>query len=416
LSVLKKEINEIIVMKFGGTSVGDTDKIIRVAQRIINAKESGKSVVVVVSAMGHTTDELIELAKKVTKNPDRREMDMLLSTGEQVSIALVCMAIKEEGYNSISLTGSQAGILTDNVYTNAKILNINTSRILRELKKGKIVIVAGFQGITSTGDISTLGRGGSDTTALALAAALNAKYCEIYTDVDGVYTTDPNIVPEAKKIKTLSYEEMLELASSGAKVLHLRAVEFANKHNVVIHVRSSFNDSEGTWVMEENAKEINMEKALVTGVTYDIDQVKITIFGLSDIPGIAAKLFGEFAKNNINVDLIVQNVSEKGKATISFTIKNDDVSLAKEVIEELKKVIEFEEYDIDSNVAKVSIVGAGMQSQPGVAAKMFRILAEEKINIEMISTSPIRISCVIRKDKVKSAVKALHKGFELDKL
>jgi len=416
LSVLKKEINEIIVMKFGGTSVGDTDKIIRVAQRIINAKESGKSVVVVVSAMGHTTDELIELAKKVTKNPDRREMDMLLSTGEQVSIALVCMAIKEEGYNSISLTGSQAGILTDNVYTNAKILNINTSRILRELKKGNIVIVAGFQGITSTGDISTLGRGGSDTTALALAAALNAKYCEIYTDVDGVYTTDPNIVPEAKKIKTLSYEEMLELASSGAKVLHLRAVEFANKHNVVIHVRSSFNDSEGTWVMEENAKEINMEKALVTGVTYDIDQVKITIFGLSDIPGIAAKLFGEFAKNNINVDLIVQNVSEKGKATISFTIKNDDVSLAKEVIEELKKVIEFEEYDIDSNVAKVSIVGAGMQSQPGVAAKMFRILAEEKINIEMISTSPIRISCVIRKDKVKSAVKALHKGFELDKL
>ncbi len=416
MSVLKKEINEIIVMKFGGTSVGDTDKIIRVAQRIINAKESGKSVVVVVSAMGHTTDELIELAKKVTKNPDRREMDMLLSTGEQVSIALVCMAIKEEGYNSISLTGSQAGILTDNVYTNAKILNINTSRILRELKKGKIVIVAGFQGITSTGDISTLGRGGSDTTALALAAALNAKYCEIYTDVDGVYTTDPNIVPEAKKIKTLSYEEMLELASSGAKVLHLRAVEFANKHNVVIHVRSSFNDSEGTWVMEENAKEINMEKALVTGVTYDIDQVKITIFGLSDIPGIAAKLFGEFAKNNINVDLIVQNVSEKGKATISFTIKNDDVSLAKEVIEELKKVIEFEEYDIDSNVAKVSIVGAGMQSQPGVAAKMFRILAEEKINIEMISTSPIRISCVIRKDKVKSAVKALHKGFELDKL
>lgn len=416
MSVLKKEINEIIVMKFGGTSVGDTDKIIKVAQRIINAKESGKSVVVVVSAMGHTTDELIELAKKVTKNPDRREMDMLLSTGEQVSIALVCMAIKEEGYNSISLTGSQAGILTDNVYTNAKILNINTSRILRELKKGKIVIVAGFQGITSTGDISTLGRGGSDTTALALAAALNAKYCEIYTDVDGVYTTDPNIVPEAKKIKTLSYEEMLELASSGAKVLHLRAVEFANKHNVVIHVRSSFNDSEGTWVMEENAKEINMEKALVTGVTYDIDQVKITIFGLSDIPGIAAKLFGEFAKNNINVDLIVQNVSEKGKATISFTIKNDDVSLAKEVIEELKKVIEFEEYDIDSNVAKVSIVGAGMQSQPGVAAKMFRILAEEKINIEMISTSPIRISCVIRKDKVKSAVKALHKGFELDKL
>ncbi len=407
--------NKTIVMKFGGTSVGNTERINKVAERIIKAKESGDNVVVVVSAMGHTTDELIELSKKITENPDRREMDMLLSTGEQVSIALVAMAIQERGYSCISLTGSQAGILTDEVYTNAKIVDINTSRIKKEIKNGKIVIVAGFQGITKSGDISTLGRGGSDTTALALAAALKANYCEIYTDVDGVYTTDPGIVPEAKKINKLSYEEMLELASSGAKVLHLRAVEFASKHNVVIHVRSSFNDSEGTWVMEKGIKDVNMEKALITGVTYDTDQVKITIFGLEDVPGIAAKLFGQFASKNINVDLIVQNVSEKNIATISFTIKNEDVNLAKKVFEELKNIITFSDFNIDSDVAKVSIVGAGMQSQPGVAAKMFKILADEKINIEMISTSPIRISCVVRKDKVKAAVKALHKGFDLDK-
>lgn len=404
---------DIVVMKFGGTSVGDIVKINKIAEKIIKTKNSGNDVVVVVSAMGHTTDELVELAKKITNDPNRREMDMLLSTGEQVSIALLSIAILEKGYQCISLTGSQAGILTDDAYSNAKILNINSRRIHNELKKGNIVIVAGFQGITSKGDISTLGRGGSDTTAVALAAALKAKYCDIYTDVEGVYTTDPNIVAEAKKIKKLSYEEMLELASSGAKVLHLRAVEFANKHNVIIHVRSSFIENEGTWILEKEEKDINMESALVTGVVSDTDQVKITIFGLKDIPGVAAKLFGEFASRNINVDLIVQNVSEKNVSTISFTIKNDDLVLAKKVLEEIKSNIEFNSYDINTDVSKVSIVGAGMQTYPGVAAKMFKLLADEDINIEMISTSPIRISCIVKKEKVKAAVKALHSGFSL---
>jgi aspartate kinase len=410
-----KSKNEIVVVKFGGTSVGSTEKIKKVADRVIKLKENGKDVVVVVSAMGHTTDELIDLANEITDEPDKREMDMLLSTGEQISISLLAMSIQKKGYDSISLTGSQAGIFTDDIYSNAKISSINNGRIIRELNKGKIVVVAGFQGINSSEDITTLGRGGSDTTAVAIASALNAGYCEIFTDVDGVYTTDPNIIPEAKKIEKLSYEEMLELASSGAKVLHLRAVEFANKHNVIIHVRSTFNDNEGTWIMEREIKDTEMEKALVNGVTYDTDQVKITIFGLQDVPGIAARLFGEFAQNNINIDLIVQNVSEGSVATISFTIKNDDIKSAKKVLESLKSVTEFNNYDIDPEVAKVSIVGAGMQTHPGVAAKMFKLLAEEKINIEMISTSPIRISCVVRKEKVKAAVKTLHKGFELDK-
>jgi aspartate kinase len=408
---LKKEI---IVMKFGGTSVGDADRIKKVGERVIKARDSGADVVVVVSAMGDTTDELIDLANKISKDPSRREMDMLLSTGEQVSIALLAIAIQVKGYDCISLTGSQAGIITDDVYSNAKILTINAARILKELKNERIVIVAGFQGITQAGDISTLGRGGSDTTAVAIAAALDADYCEIYTDVDGVYTSDPNIVSGAKKIIDLSYEEMLELASSGAKVLHLRAVEFARKHNVILHVRSSFNDNEGTWVMDNNKKTDRMEKPVVTGVTYDTNQVKITIFGLEDRPGIAASLFSEFAAGNINVDLIVQNVSEKGIATISFTVRNEDIILVKKVLENLKKSVQFSNFDIDVEVAKVSIVGAGMQTHPGVAATMFEILAKENINIEMISTSPIRISCVVRREKVKTAVKALHAGFILD--
>jgi aspartate kinase len=372
-------------------------------------------VVVVVSAMGDTTDNLIDLAGNISKEPGRREMDMLLSTGEQVSIALLAIAIQSKGYDCVSLTGNQAGIYTDDAYSNAKILHISNARIIKELKSGKIVIVAGFQGITSNGDISTLGRGGSDTTALALAASLGADYCEIYTDVDGVYTTDPNIVPEAKKIEVLSYDEMLELASSGAKVLHLRAVEFAKRHDVILHVRSSFNDNEGTWVMDKNIKSEKMERPVVTGVAYDTNQVKISIFGLPDIPGVAAKLFSEFANANISIDLIVQNVSEKSIATISFTIKNEDINEAKRVLGYLKKSIEFKDVNIDPDVAKVSIVGAGMQTHPGVAAKMFNLLGNENINIEMISTSPIRISCVIRKDKIKNAVKILHSGFELDK-
>jgi len=404
-----RDKKDIIVMKFGGTSVGDAKKIRRVAARIIDAKKAGKSVVVAVSAMGDTTDRLIDMAYGIAGNPSRREMDMLLSTGEQVSIAILSMAIHSKGHFCVSLTGSQAGILTDDVYSNAKILNIKTDRILKELKKEYIVIVAGFQGVNTAGDITTLGRGGSDTTAVALAAALKADYCEIYTDVGGIYSADPNLVKKAMKMHSLSYDEMLELASSGARVLHLRAVEFAKKNNVVLHVRSSFNNDEGTWVMNEINTDMKMEKPIITGVTFDTNQVKISIFELEDRPGEAAGLFGKFSDNNINIDLIVQNVSEKGLAAISFTIKHEDLSIARGVLKELKQ----EHAAIDTDVAKISIVGAGMQTHPGVAARMFKILADKGINIEMISTSPIRISCIIRKSRVRDAVRSLHSGFDI---
>jgi len=406
---------DTIVMKFGGTSVGSIDKINKVADKVIKCKSTGANVIVALSAMGSTTDDLIELAGKISKNPVKREMDMLLSTGEQVSIALLAIAIQEKGYESISLTGSQAGILTDKMYSNAKILSINNERIIKELRKGRIVIIAGFQGITLDGDISTLGRGGSDTTAVAIATTIGAKYCEIYTDVDGVFTTDPNIVSESRKIKTLSYDEMLEMASSGAKVLHLRAVEFAKKHGVVLHVRSSFNNSEGTWIMDYNGSEEKMERPIITGVTYDNNQVKVSVFGLIDKPGVASKLFGGLASENINVDLIVQNVSEKNIATISFTIEEDDVDKARKVLGYLKNKLEFENIKIDSDIAKVTIIGEGMKTHPGVAAKMFDLLGDKDINIEMISTSPIGISCVVRKGKIRKAVKILHKGFGLEK-
>ncbi len=402
---------DIIVLKFGGTSVGDIDKIKKVAGIVISARNEGKSVVAVLSAMGNTTDRLIDLAGEITSNPSRREMDMLLSTGERVSSALLAMAIQEKGYKCISLTGGQAGILTDEFYSNAKILNIKTERILKELRRDRIVIVAGFQGININDDITTLGRGGSDTTAVALASALKAKYCEIYTDVEGVYSTDPNVVQEAGKLEALSYDEMLELASSGAKVIHLRAVEFAKKHSVILHIRSSFNNIEGTWIMDGFKEDMRMERPAITGVTYDVGEVKVSIFGLEDKPGIAADLFGKLAEKNINVDLIVQNVSEKNLAAISFTIKSEDISLAKKVLKKIKNI----RVEMNTDIAKVSIVGAGMQSHPGVAAKMFGILAEKDINIEMISTSPIRISCVVKKSRIKEAVKALHRGFELEK-
>jgi len=405
-----KDKANIIVLKFGGTSVSDNDRIKSATERIIKAKLEAKGVVVTVSAMGDTTDRLIELAGEIASDPSQREMDMLLSTGEQVSSALLAMAISEKGYDCISLTGRQAGILTDDVYSNAKILNIKTDRILKELKNGRIVIVAGFQGINVRGDITTLGRGGSDTTAVALASALKANYCEIYTDVDGVYSADPNIVERADKLESVSYDEMMELASYGAKVIHLRAVEFAKKHDVVLHIRSSFNDTEGTWVMDDY-KDDRMERPLVTGVTYDVGEVKISIFGLEDRPGIAADLFGKLADANINVDLIVQNVSEKNLAAISFTIKDKDLSSAKKVLSGLKNI----RVTVDTDIAKVSIIGAGMQTHPGVAAKMFKILADKDINIEMISTSPIRISCVVKKSRIKDAVKVLHGGFELEK-
>ncbi len=399
----------IIILKFGGTSVGSIDKIKNVADKIVSTKLKGSSVVVAVSAMGDTTDRLIDLAGEVTSKPSRREMDMLMSTGEQVSSALLAMAIQEKGYGCISLLGEQAGILTDDVYSNAKILSIKVDRILKELRKGKIVIVAGFQGINIDGDITTLGRGGSDTTAVALASALKAKYCEIYTDVDGVYSTDPNVESEAIKLDALSYDEMLELASCGAKVLHLRAVEFAKKHDVVLHIRSSFNDIEGTWIMDNYKKDERMERPILTGVTYDIGEVKVSIFDLEDKPGVAANLFGRLAEENINVDLIVQNVSEKNLASISFTVKDEDLSQAEKVLSKVENI----RMEMDADIAKVSIVGAGMQTHPGVAAKMFKILADKDINIEMISTSPIRISCVIKRGRVKEAVKALHSGFGL---
>src|SRR4030043_22598 len=402
---------DIIVLKFGGTSVGDIDKIKKVAGIVISARNEGKSVVAVFSAMGNTTDRLIDLAGEITSNPSRREMDMLLSTGEQVSSALLAMAIQEKGYKCSSLTGGQAGILTDEFYSNAKILNIKTERILKELKRDRIVVVAGFQGVNINDDITTLGRGGSDTTAVALASALKAKYCEIYTDVDGVFSTDPNVVREAAKLDSISYDEMLELASCGAKVLHLRAVEFAKKHDVVLHIRSSFNDVEGTWVMDNYKKDNRMEKPFITGVTYDVGESKVSIFGLVDKPGIAADLFGRLAKENINVDLIVQNVSEKNFAVISFTVRNEDVSLAEKVLSKIENV----RVEIDNDIARISIIGAGMQTHPGVAAKMFKILADKGINIEMISTSPIRISCVIKRGEIKEAVKALHSGFGLSK-
>lgn len=403
--------NKTIVMKFGGSSVATIEKIENVCNKIIKAKKKIGNVVVTVSAMGKTTDQLIELSRGITSNGSRREMDVLLSTGEQVSIAMVAMALQEKGYKSISLTGIQAGILTDSVHAEAKIIKINASKILKELKEDNIVIVAGFQGMDKEGNITTLGRGGSDTTAVAVAAALNADYCEIFTDVEGVYTTDPNIDDSAKKIEALSYDEMLELASSGAKVLHLRAVEFAKKYDVVINLRSSFNDNEGTWIMKDLSDKDKMEKPVVTGVTHDNNQVKVSVFGLKDIPGIASKLFGFLAKQDINVDLIVQNVSEENIATISFTIKNEDLAITRKTMENLKGHIEYTRFDIDEDVAKVSIIGSGMQSHPGVASKMFELLAEADINIEMISTSPIRISCIIRKSKIKNAVKILHKGF-----
>jgi aspartate kinase len=406
--------NKTIVMKFGGSSVANAEKIDNVCKRIISAKKKIGNVVVTVSAMGKTTDQLIELAKSVTSGGSRREMDVLLSTGEQVSIAMLAMALQEKGYESISFTGIQAGIVTDSVHSEAKIIKINASRIIKELKDDKIVIVAGFQGTDKDGNITTLGRGGSDTTAVAVAAALHADYCEIYTDVDGVYTTDPNMDSDAEKIERLSYDEMLELASSGAKVLHLRAVEFAKKYNVVINLRSSFNENEGTWIMDDLNDKDRMEKPLVTGVTHDNNQVKVTVFGLKDIPGIASKLFGLLAKEDINVDLIVQNVSEENIATISFTIKGEDLELTEKTLEGLKENIDYSKIDIDEDVAKVSIIGSGMQSHPGVASKMFEILAGAGINIEMISTSPIRISCIIRKAKIKNAVKFLHKGFITD--
>jgi aspartate kinase len=406
----KAERTNIVVMKFGGTSVADATCIKRVANRIVDARKDGHPVVAVVSARGDTTDELIEMAKEISENPPAREMDMLLSTGERISAALLAMAIHELGYDAISLTGSQAGIVTDTVHTKAKILDIKPQRIRRALDENKIVLVAGFQGVSTAQDVTTLGRGGSDTTAVALAAALGAEACVIFTDVDGVYTTDPRIVPEARKLDFISNDEMLELAASGAKVMMLRSIEVAHRFDVPLYVRSSFTNAPGTLIGQDDK---GMEQAIISGVTYALDDAKVTIHDLPDKVGVAAKVFTTLAKANVNVDVIIQNVSAGGAADISFTASEDDLPKVSAVLNGLRSELGFSSFDLDKDVAKVTLVGAGMKTYPGIAARMFEVLAENDINLEMISTSSIKISCVIRKHHVETAVRALHRAFKL---
>jgi len=400
----------LVVMKFGGTSVGDTDKLKRVAQRLVAAKEGGSKVVAVVSAMGRTTDELVELAHRVSASPQAREMDMLLSVGERISCALVAMAIVDLDHTAISLTGSQAGIVTDSAHTKAKIVEVRARRIHEALDRGDIVLVAGFQGVSADSfDVTTLGRGGSDTTAVALAAALGADACEIFTDVEGVFTADPRLVPGALKLDSVTYEEMLEMAASGAGVMMARSIEIARRYGVKLRVRSTFVDGAGTWIGEED--ESMLEKAIISGVTHDTSEAKVTILGVPDRPGIAARVFRALADAGANVDMIVQNVSEHGLTDISFTLPKTDLPIAEPILEKTAREIEAAGVSRDRDVAKVSLIGAGMKSHPGVAADMFDALAEAGINIEIISTSSIRISCVVRAGDVERAVQAVHERF-----
>ncbi|MCR4292786.1 MAG: aspartate kinase, partial [Candidatus Kuenenia sp.] len=401
----------LIVQKFGGTSVANAERIKAAARRITETYDAGNKVIVVVSARGQTTDELIELANEITDKPSTREMDMLLSTGEQVSIALMAMAIHALGYPAISFTGGQVGIVTDSFHTKARIRNINADRIRKELDNGSIVIVAGFQGIDANENITTLGRGGSDTTAVALASILHADRCDIFTDVDGIYTADPRKVPNARKLNKISYDEILELASLGAQVMHSRSIEFAKKYNVPLYVRSSFNNSEGTLI----CKEIDdMENIVVSGATVSKNDAKITIRSIPDVPGQAAKIFHEIAKKNINVDMIIQNASVEGRADVTFTVPRSDLKNALETAEKIKKDLWATEVLYDEKIAKLSVVGIGMRSHCGVAEKMFSILAEEKINIQMISTSEIKISCIIDEAHAERALNAVHKIFGLN--
>jgi aspartate kinase len=400
----------LVVTKFGGTSVQSPERIRAVAHRLISRKNAGDEVVAVLSAMGHVTDELADLARQVSPEPPEREMDMLLSTGEQVSIALLAMAIIAEGLDAVSFTGAQVGIVTDSAHSKAKITEVRADRVREALARGKIVIVAGFQGMTRDGTITTLGRGGSDTTAVAVAAGLGADVCEIYTDVDGVYTADPRLVTDARKIDSLSYEEMLEMAASGAGVLQMRSVEFARNHGVTIHCRSSFNDAPGTIVKEADD---TMEQPIIRGVTHDTSEAKVTIKDVSDRPGVAASIFTAMAENNVNVDMIIQNVSEDGTADISFTVPQSDLVRARRAVADIAAKLEARDFSIDESVAKVSLVGAGMKTHPGIAARMFSALADAGVNLDIISTSPIRISCVISASQVKEAVRALHDEFEL---
>jgi aspartate kinase len=401
----------LLVQKYGGTSVGDAERIKRVAERVVGAADAGQRVCVVVSAMGHSTDEFVELAAQVSPAPHHpREMDMLLSAGERISMALLSMAIIDLGREAISLTGSQAGIVTDTMHGRARIVEIRARRVLEALDAGKIVIVAGFQGVSTAYDVTTLGRGGSDTTAVALAAALGADACEIYTDVEGVFTADPRIVPNARKLHAVSYEEMLELAAVGAKVLMLRSVEYARNHGVLIHVRSSFSHRQGTWVREEDER---MEQAIISGIAHDESEAKVTIQGVPDKPGVAARVFRPLADEGINIDMIVQNASEEGRTNIFFTLPKEDLQRAEPLLKLVSDEVGATGFETDDGIAKVSLVGAGMKTHPGVAADMFDALADAGVNIEIISTSSIRVSCIVRAEEVARAVKAIHERFQL---
>jgi aspartate kinase len=403
----------LVVQKYGGTSVGDVERIRNVARRVLSAKNQGHEVVVVVSAMSGETDKLIRLAQQVTPRPDEREMDVLVSTGEQVSIALLAIALKDLGADAKSYLGFQIKIATDSAFGKARITGIESEKMLKDLKNGRVVVVAGFQGVDESDNITTLGRGGSDTTAVAIAAALKADVCEIYTDVDGVYTTDPNVCSKARKLSKISYDEMLEMASLGAKVLQIRSVEFAKKYDVPIHVRSSFNDNPGTIVCKEDKE---MERVVVSGVTYNKNEAKIEVMRVPDVPGMAAKLFKPIADANIVVDMIIQTSStEKGCADIAFTVPKSDFAKTLQIIKNTIKELGGKEVKSNEDIAKVSIVGVGMRSHSSVATQMFSALAKEGINIQMISTSEIKISCIVDSKYTELAVRALHDAFELDK-
>ncbi|MEI7778875.1 MAG: aspartate kinase [Actinomycetes bacterium] len=407
----------LVVQKYGGSSVADAASIRRVARRIVDTFNAGSQVVVVVSAMGDTTDELIDLAQQVSPKPPARELDMLLTAGERMSMALLAMAISDLGCEARSFTGSQAGVITDSAHGRARIIDVTPGRIQAALGDGAIPIVAGFQGVSQdTKDITTLGRGGSDTTAVALAAALQADVCEIYTDVDGIYSADPRIVPAARKLDRVTYEEMLELAANGAKVLHLRCVEYARRFNLPIHVRSSFSTNEGTWVVSDARGEDDVEQPIISGVAHDLNDAKVTVVGVPDRPGEAAAIFGTLADAGINLDMIVQNVSvaDTGLADVTFTCPRGDGERALSALRAVQATIGFADLRYDDAIAKVSLVGAGMRSHPGVSATFFRALADAGVNVEMISTSEIRISVVTRESQVTKAVGAVHTAFGLD--
>ena len=405
----------LIVQKYGGTSVADPERMRNVARHIAATRAAGHDLVIVVSAMGKATDNLLQLAHQVSANPPSREMDMLLTTGERISMALLCMALHDVGVDAVSFTGSQVGIITDTVHTKAKILEVKGDRVRAAVADNKVAVVAGFQGISTAKEITTLGRGGSDTTAVALAASLKADSCEIYTDVTGVFTADPRVVPQARKIPVLQFDEMLEMAGAGSKVLALRSVEFARNHDVPIQVRSSFTWEEGTWVVGRHHERMkNMEEPVISGVVQDASESKLTILGVPDRPGVSAAIFEALAAANVNVDMIVQNTSTAGTTDISFTVPKADVKTAEPIVSRIGKELKAGGVNHDDDIAKISLVGAGMKTSPGVAAKMFRVLADNGVNIEMISTSTIRVSVVVRAAMMQKAVQALHTAFGLD--